>query len=225
MAVRTTWTAGDVLTAADLTDTFGAKANLASPTFTGTPTAPTAAAGTNTTQVATTAFVQAASGLTLITTQSFSTASTVSVNNCFSATYDNYRLIVTIDTLSTAMYVMLRMRAAGSDNASSNYYFAGGAYANANSTIGDFKSASLVNFWQISNTSTTDDNFFIGDICGPNRTFLTTVNGTFTGVNATDMTHGFWGGRMSVTTAYDGFSLVTSTGTISGSLSVFGYRN
>lgn len=34
------------------------KANLASPTFTGTPAAPTAAAGTNTTQIATTAFVQ-----------------------------------------------------------------------------------------------------------------------------------------------------------------------
>jgi hypothetical protein len=36
------------------------KANLASPTFTGTPAAPTAAVGTNTTQVATTAFVHAA---------------------------------------------------------------------------------------------------------------------------------------------------------------------
>lgn len=35
------------------------KANIASPTFTGTPAAPTATAGTNTTQLATTAFVQA----------------------------------------------------------------------------------------------------------------------------------------------------------------------
>lgn len=35
------------------------KANLASPTFTGTPAAPTAAQGTNTTQIATTAFVNA----------------------------------------------------------------------------------------------------------------------------------------------------------------------
>lgn len=34
------------------------KADLASPTFTGTPAAPTATAGTNTTQIATTAFVQ-----------------------------------------------------------------------------------------------------------------------------------------------------------------------
>lgn len=43
------------------------KANLASPTFTGTPAAPTAAPGTNTTQIATTAFViaNATSGYTL----------------------------------------------------------------------------------------------------------------------------------------------------------------
>lgn len=39
---------------------LNAKAPLASPTFTGTPKAPTAASGTNTTQIATTAFVQAA---------------------------------------------------------------------------------------------------------------------------------------------------------------------
>lgn len=38
---------------------LAAKAALASPTFTGTPAAPTAAQGTNTTQVATTAFVNA----------------------------------------------------------------------------------------------------------------------------------------------------------------------
>jgi hypothetical protein len=39
---------------------LGAKAPLASPSLTGTPTAPTAAPGTNTTQLATTAFVAAA---------------------------------------------------------------------------------------------------------------------------------------------------------------------
>ena len=42
------------------------KAGTASPAFTGTPTAPTAAAGTNTTQIATTAFVEAAAGNKLI---------------------------------------------------------------------------------------------------------------------------------------------------------------
>lgn len=39
---------------------LNAKAPIASPTFTGTPKAPTAAAGTNNTQIASTAFVKAA---------------------------------------------------------------------------------------------------------------------------------------------------------------------
>ena len=43
-----------------VTNSIATKAPLANPTFTGTPAAPTAASGTNTTQLATTAFVQAA---------------------------------------------------------------------------------------------------------------------------------------------------------------------
>ena len=43
-----------------LQSALNAKAPLASPTFTGTPAAPTPAGGTNTTQIATTAFVQSA---------------------------------------------------------------------------------------------------------------------------------------------------------------------
>jgi hypothetical protein len=53
-AVGTNWVAVDL----DLSATY---APIASPTFTGTPAGPTAAPGTSTTQLATTAFVQAAS--------------------------------------------------------------------------------------------------------------------------------------------------------------------
>jgi hypothetical protein len=48
----------DELTA--ISGAIASKADLAGPTFTGTPSAPTASYGTNTTQLATTAFVQAA---------------------------------------------------------------------------------------------------------------------------------------------------------------------
>lgn len=50
----------NAVTSADITSAISGKANLASPALTGTPTAPTAAKGTNTTQIATTAFVQTA---------------------------------------------------------------------------------------------------------------------------------------------------------------------
>jgi hypothetical protein len=49
---------GNPVLEATLNTALALKANLASPTFTGTPAAPTASNGTNTTQIATTAFVQ-----------------------------------------------------------------------------------------------------------------------------------------------------------------------
>lgn len=65
---------------ADITN----KANLASPTFTGTPAAPTAAQGTNTTQLATTAYVQAEVGQSI---QAFDADTTKNdVANTFTAT-------------------------------------------------------------------------------------------------------------------------------------------
>ncbi|MGC3892331.1 phage tail protein [Pseudomonas urmiensis] len=50
----------DVYTKAQIDQLLTMKASLASPALTGTPTAPTASAGTNTTQLATTAFVRSA---------------------------------------------------------------------------------------------------------------------------------------------------------------------
>lgn len=51
---------GTLSSQTDLQAALDAKSDLASPGLTGTPTAPTASGGTNTTQIATTAFVQAA---------------------------------------------------------------------------------------------------------------------------------------------------------------------
>lgn len=55
------------------TSSITSKANLASPAFTGTPTAPTASVGTNTTQIATTAYVTANSKLVRVSQASNST--------------------------------------------------------------------------------------------------------------------------------------------------------
>ena len=61
-SVDTTPTSGStkMVTSGGLYTALSKKANLASPTLTGTPKAPTASAGTNTTQIATTAFVTTA---------------------------------------------------------------------------------------------------------------------------------------------------------------------
>ena len=66
----------------NLNNALNLKANLASPAFTGTPTAPTAATGTNTTQVATTAFVQDAISNASLTLAVNNTALTQSGGVC-----------------------------------------------------------------------------------------------------------------------------------------------
>lgn len=68
IGTQTTFARGDHRHPSDAT-----KASLDSPDFTGTPTAPTAEDGTNTTQIATTAFVQAAVGTKLDSTTAEST--------------------------------------------------------------------------------------------------------------------------------------------------------
>ena len=74
---------GTLSSQTDLQSALNAKAALASPTFTGTPAAPTATGGTNTTQIATTAFVQTAvsgvtpSGASIVTSLNVELGSTV----------------------------------------------------------------------------------------------------------------------------------------------------
>ena len=76
------------------------KAPTASPTFTGVPAAPTAAPGTNTTQVATTAFVEAATGslssgaLTFLATADAAGDATIDFTAFDGATYDAYRFVL-----------------------------------------------------------------------------------------------------------------------------------
>lgn len=72
-------TEGDVT---NLVSDLGLKAPLASPTFTGVPAAPTAGAGTSTTQLATTAFVAAAvGGVAVFTTEDAQDATAALIQN------------------------------------------------------------------------------------------------------------------------------------------------
>lgn len=79
--IATTQTAGDattkLATTAFVTAADSLKANLVSPTFTGAPLVPTATGGTNTTQAASTAFVQAAIAPYLTTAIAASTYATI----------------------------------------------------------------------------------------------------------------------------------------------------
>jgi hypothetical protein len=92
-------TIGDI---SGLQTAIDAKAPLASPTFTGTPAAPTAAQGTNTTQVATTAMVQSEAALLAPKTRTVGTGLSTSgtVNLDMAAVHGTIQTIAASGTIT-----------------------------------------------------------------------------------------------------------------------------
>jgi len=88
---------------------ISSKADSNSPTFTGTPAAPTASSGTNTTQIATTAFVQAAAGRVKQTiTATFNTRSTTT-----SSSFVNTSVTASITPSSASSKILVLVSTAG----------------------------------------------------------------------------------------------------------------
>lgn len=202
------------LIVAALTQLDTEKAPKASPTFTGTPSAPTPASSDSSTTLATTAFVQAAASIKRIATQSFSAVSSFSVNNCFTSTYDNYRIVVN-NTHSTEGPLLMRLRASGTD--ASTAYYSKLIYSryDGTSVFGDAVRNNSDNLWVGAGALARG---LIIDINGPAiaaATFLEIVGGDNNAGSA-------GGGRHATATAYDGFTLYVTAGTITGTVSVYG---
>jgi hypothetical protein len=163
-------------------------------------------------------------GLTLITTQTFSAVASQSINNCFSATYRNYRIVITGKNDTSTNVVRLRARASGTDNTSSNYVSAG-FEVTPNGGSGAIGCSTGTTFWHFGEMYTRTGLFII-DIANPFATEYT----AFTALNAgNDATAGncfieFRGGNLTVTTSYDGFTIFPDANTITGRLEVYGYN-
>ena len=152
-------------------------------------------------------------GLTLITSESFSAVSSVSINGCFTSSYDNYAIVLRI--LGTAdENLLMRLRVSGSDNSGSNYI---------NVDV-DGSTTTTTTQWRPTALGSTNHSAGTVHVFAPNDAVRTQMishvaagNGTLTGY-LTSATH-------TQSTAYDGFTFYPSSGTITGTLRVYGYKD
>jgi hypothetical protein len=140
-----------------------------------------------------------------------------SVNNVFTSTYENYRLVINIKD-TNAGTILIRFRAAGADNSTNNYYFThqtinGGAWADMGNANAD-PSAILFN-------NDTNESDVSTDIYRPQATFRTAF--VSTGHNGRQGTYG--AGVFDTTASFDGFTIIRGVGTMTGTLRVYGYNN
>ena len=167
------------------------------------------------------------SGFTLINTTSFSAVSSQSVNDVFSSTYLNYRIIFSLDSSASSEDFFMRLRVAGADNSSADY-----SWIRAGNTPSTAASVSS------SGTSAGATQFAIGAVSGTRTCALSldifrpfaTDNTNYLGLNNYFDTFAnaplfMVGGSTSVTTSYTGFTFYPGSGTMTGSVRIYGYAN
>jgi hypothetical protein len=168
-----------------------------------------------------TAWIVQTGGLVLISSTSLASGTT-SVNNCFSATYKNYMLVLSEVNTSAQAALTFRFRVSSVDS-STGYYsvalestYSAGAYSSRTANNGTAVAMPIV---QTQTTARTGGTVFIQQPFSAMTTsyqFLGADHETSRGVNNGSGFH-------NVATSYDGFSLILSTGTFSnGTVKVYG---
>jgi hypothetical protein len=148
----------------------------------------------------------------------FSGQSSVSINNCFSATYDNY-LIVAQMSSSTAAAINARLRLSGTDATTSYAYALDEIFLSSGPT--SVLNSSTSSFLIQGNPGAAHG--FVGfnwTIYRPAIAAATYINGMATRDSSLLTLRG--GQSHATSTAYDGFSIFPSAGTITGQLNVYG---
>lgn len=161
-------------------------------------------------------------GLDIIATQTFTSVSSVSVNDVFTSTYRNYKVNIVDIEGSTNVAYSFRMRASGSDASGSNTYVQRGL-TSINSALTNL--ASSLNLGNVGD-AVNNEKIAWASMEFKNPQVAQATNVITQSYSRTSLDDGFYiiGCRHTPTTSYDGFSLFTNTGTFSGRLSVYGYR-
>jgi hypothetical protein len=165
-------------------------------------------------------------GLAFVVSSSFSGASSVSLDNVFTSAYENYRvLLIASDVSGTGIHLRFRMRAASTDASGSNYYSAADwalSTASRNVDAGAGETSGRIVY--VDNATSVAMGAF--DVLRPAVADDTHVAG-FGYRNDPASLVGSWpfGAMHAVDTAYDGITLFPDSGTISGTIFVYGYRS
>lgn len=155
-------------------------------------------------------------GLTLITTSSFSAASAVNVNNCFSSTYTNYLIQFKLAVTTGTVDIYYKERSGGVDD--SDFYYYGATKVTNGGTVTGSGGANVTAF-TICNTSTDGYGSII--VYSPN-----VATNTYYDWKTMDFSPNIVSGgglHASTPTTCDGFSIIPASSTITGTVSVYGY--
>jgi hypothetical protein len=166
----------------------------------------------------------APNGLSFISTTAFSGVASVSINNCFSATYNNY--LITITTTSSGNTPTMKLRVSGTDSSASYYDGKISSVSTTGTTLAATVQANVTTGWKIGNSagqlSGSLDILVKSPFLANTTAYNTTANygsnmGPQSGIEIN-------AGYHAAGTSYDGFTLTFTSNAI-GTVRVYGLRN
>ena len=169
-----------------------------------------------------TVFGLPAGGLTLISATTFTAQTGVSIDDCFSATYSNYKVVVAYTNTTSGTQTNIRFRTSGVDNTTSNYRYMCQRIGTNGSGYNLLGSANLAAV----NTGTADTCTLSFDAISPNKSEETNLAGNSVGQSSTGFfTAGVIGVNFVATTVFDGITIYFAAGTGTGTIKIYGYQD
>lgn len=150
-----------------------------------------------------------------------SAVSSVPVTGVFSSSYANYRIIISGGTASTLLDLRLQL-----GSTTTGYYWTRSGWTYSNPGVANAVGAANTTSFTIGAASNSPGYVqAIVDLMSPNLADETFYNGTFA-LPSTTGYNGVTGGFLNDTTQYTSFTILTSTGTLTGgTIRVYGYRD
>ena len=149
-------------------------------------------------------------------TVTFTGVSSVSLNGCFTGDYDNYRILARV-TSTSVISLSVRLRASGVDNTSAvntwrNLYY-------DSSVVGSL--ASSKNYLEFGIVRPSSPSSVAADLFSPAKA----EDKMWTAVNREHDSFRNIGGISPITSAFDGMTVSAPSGTMTGTVSVYGYKS
>ena len=164
-------------------------------------------------------------GLWLVKTETYSAAATMTIDDAFSSEYDNYRVIIRFSPSTTITSTAFVFRAGGSDNTSALYGYKVIRFSSADSNLTGQAQANgrTQTSAQVSagGAGGSTQNGIALDVASPFLAQPTTSTGMLSVEvgNVESISIGHTG-----STSFDGFKITPNTGTLTGSIAVYGYK-
>ncbi len=164
-------------------------------------------------------WITPASGdLVLLNTTSFSAVSSQSISDVFSTTYNNYKILLKGTTTGNTA-INFRMRVSGADATGANYTFQTIDASGSNIVTSQTASATSANFAALATDMSNAQMMLFSPFLAEATSFH-----TLSAFNVGGARYYQYAGSHSLATSYTGLTIATASGSMTGTISIYGFK-